>query len=434
MSRKKYNKRSLENVKIKFESCGLKLLDTEYLNASTKMKAQTHSGYLVECSLTSIINNKPYIYHKSNKYSIHNIQLYLKLSKSKYKLKPEQIYMGDEHKLIFICPICGEFEQKFSTVKCNAGRCCYCNNRKIKIGFNDINTTDPDKVKYFKFKSDAFKNTRGSGNRCAFVCPFCGHEKTMSILNLIRYKFCCDKCADGISIPNKFLLSIFNQLNFKTKRENIFSNSKYRYDLYVETETQNYTIEAHGEQHFSDIAYYKSSLKNQQKIDDDKMLFSESLGNVHIEVDCRKSDFQYLKEQFEVALNNYFDLSTINWKKVFKDCSNSRLVEICVLYNSCKDVNQISIEKNINYNVIRTYLIKGNKMGLCNYDKAFNIKNKPRLYKKVYQYTTDGVFIREFNSRKEASELTGCHGSAITNCCNGKIKHTKGFLWRYTKE
>jgi hypothetical protein len=51
--------------------------------------------------------------------------------------------------------------------------------------------------------------------------------------------------------------------------------------------------------------------------------------------------------------------------------------------------------------------------------------------KKVYQYDLDGNFIKEFRSaRTAASELNLNHGN-ISRCCNGKFKHTGGYIFRY---
>ena len=50
--------------------------------------------------------------------------------------------------------------------------------------------------------------------------------------------------------------------------------------------------------------------------------------------------------------------------------------------------------------------------------------------KKVLQFTLDGKFIREWPSVAEC-ERNGFNHSAVCNCCKGKHKSHKGFLWRY---
>ena len=49
----------------------------------------------------------------------------------------------------------------------------------------------------------------------------------------------------------------------------------------------------------------------------------------------------------------------------------------------------------------------------------------------VVMYDRNGVFIREFGSTKEASQSTGIRQSGITSCCQGRYKHTHGYVFRY---
>lgn len=53
--------------------------------------------------------------------------------------------------------------------------------------------------------------------------------------------------------------------------------------------------------------------------------------------------------------------------------------------------------------------------------------------KAVCQYTKDGRFIQKFTSLKEAAESVGVPKSApeISNCCNGKLKTARGYIWAF---
>ena len=54
--------------------------------------------------------------------------------------------------------------------------------------------------------------------------------------------------------------------------------------------------------------------------------------------------------------------------------------------------------------------------------------------KKVYQFSKDGLFIKEWVGAKEIERYTGyCH-SAISKCCKGISKSYKGFYWSYTAD
>lgn len=50
--------------------------------------------------------------------------------------------------------------------------------------------------------------------------------------------------------------------------------------------------------------------------------------------------------------------------------------------------------------------------------------------KKVYQYTLDGEFVREWVSTKECGR-NGFNQGNVAACCRGQLKHHKGYIWRY---
>ena len=50
--------------------------------------------------------------------------------------------------------------------------------------------------------------------------------------------------------------------------------------------------------------------------------------------------------------------------------------------------------------------------------------------KKVYQYTLDGEFVREWVSTKECGR-NGFNQGNVAACCRGELKTYKGFLWEY---
>ena len=77
----------------------------------------------------------------------------------------------------------------------------------------------------------------------------------------------------------------------------------------------------------------------------------------------------------------------------------------------------------------------------CAYNKArINgwIKDYVWLYKKdiskktVLQFTLDGDLVAEYDGAREACRKNGFKSSSgIIQCCNGKLKSHKGYLWRY---
>ena len=374
------------------------------------------------------------------KITISYIKNHINQNKDKFKdnrvpmLIDGQIYTSNKDKLDFICSNCKNiFSMAWKHIK-YFHSCPYCSSsaRKLKSGFNDIYTERPDLIKFFINKNDAKKYTKFSKKKMNFICPTCGYIKNITISNLTVYGFACNNCSDRISIPNKFLFNIFSQLDYKFIPEKQFKGSKRRYDLYIQTKHQNYTIEAHGEQHYVENTHF-ILLKEQQKIDKNKKLFSESLGNTHIEIDCRKSDFKYLKKQFIKSLSIYFDLSNVDWKKLYVNVyETSILVEICEYYNKTKEspTEIAKIFKRSRGN-IRKYLIEGEKIGICDYTNEMHYKYKriSKKRKKVSQYTLDGKFIKTFDSIIDAKNKTGIYH--ISSCCVGKRKQAGGFIWKH---
>lgn len=78
---------------------------------------------------------------------------------------------------------------------------------------------------------------------------------------------------------------------------------------------------------------------------------------------------------------------------------------------------------------------EGFKQYLSNKFKGREFKKEwvQHRFKKVFQYDADGKFIAEYESMAEASRKVGISSGQLTDCCKGKHKTGKGFVWSYTK-
>lgn len=63
-------------------------------------------------------------------------------------------------------------------------------------------------------------------------------------------------------------------------------------------------------------------------------------------------------------------------------------------------------------------------------ERAAEKTTNGKLSKTVLQYTLDGELIREWPSTMEC-ERNGYQNTGISQCCLGKQKTHKGFIWRY---
>lgn len=58
---------------------------------------------------------------------------------------------------------------------------------------------------------------------------------------------------------------------------------------------------------------------------------------------------------------------------------------------------------------------------------------KHHFAKKVYQYTKDGIFIKEWNYMSLASSVLKINKANIGETCNGKRKSAGGYVWKYER-
>ena len=111
------------------------------------------------------------------------------------------------------CKIDGyEWEKAPSEILQGKG-CPLCSNKVVVAGINDIATTHPGIVMYFKNKQESKEYVSGSRKYVDFICPDCGYEKNMRVNHLVNDGFACPKCGDGVSYPNKFIRAMLDQLD-----------------------------------------------------------------------------------------------------------------------------------------------------------------------------------------------------------------------------
>lgn len=91
--------------------------------------------------------------------------------------------------------------------------------------------------------------------------------------------------------------------------------------------------------------------------------------------------------------------------------------------NNCvKNLEWVTAKYNTNYGS------RNKKAGETNSKVQ---RNDPKKSKKVYQYTLDGVFVKEWASTKEIKRVLGYANQHISDCCNGKQKSAYGFVWKH---
>lgn len=431
-------RRTVSEAREALEALGYTVL-SEVDSTREKVELKDNDGYKYRVSVASVLKgHRPLRFSIYNIYTIDNINLYLKTKNSKFILESTE-YKGSGHTMVWINLECGHrFENCWDTIKQNSINCPICSGYQILEGYNDISTTDPLLVKYFKDEIDSRRHTRKSNRKVDFICPNCKTIKNMKIVVLTEYGFSCPRCSDGISIPNKFLRGFLCQLKLNYsgltyKSEGRIGDKNYIYDSIISFDDKTYTIEVHGLQHYEKKSGYQSRTIEEEKTNDiKKREYSLSLGNVHIEIDCRKSEISFIRNEFEKSMSEHFNLETIDWDSVYQYCSTSLIVKACKLYDKQKmSTYEISSDMNLAHSTVVRYLNFGKDCGICDYDpKSVKRGVSP---KPVYMYSNDMNFIKKYNDAKVVAKELNVARSTVYAWCKGEKNCFKGFIFSYTK-
>lgn len=289
--------------------------------------------------------------------------------------------------------------------------CVYCANKKVLTGFNDIATTNPELIKYFKNPDNAKKIYANSSSIYVETkCPLCGHERKIHPVALTKIgKLFCPQCGDNNSYPNRLGLSVLQQLpieNLETEYSPDWA-LKYRYDFSFYYKNNHYLLEMDGGFHFEERF---KSLDELKKIDDEKDNLAKKNSCILIRIECKKSNLDYIKKNiYNSLLNSLFDLSIIDWIKCEHDCSSNLTKEIADYYNITKDVNKTADNFYMCRQTIVTYLKRGTKLGWCNYQTHFD---------KQYANILKAAEIRKKNPDLNYSEIGQILGVSCTTVSN----------------
>ena len=286
--------------------------------------------------------------------------------------------------------------------------CPVCRNKLVVKGYNDLATTQPWMVKYFKNQEEAYCYTWGSHKKTLFRCPVCGDEKLMTIKNLYYQGFKCHKCDSEISFPNRVARSLLETLQIDYIPE--YSPQwcgKYAYDFYFKYNNKEYIVEMDGS-----LGHGNSDFKHKQDViglQRDKI--KDDLASEHnldmIRIDCKKSEIEYIKKNIiSSKLSEIFDLSQIDWDEVFVKATDNLFLQICDYYNQGHIAKKDLCDK---FKVSNSTIVKAlhvcNDLGLCVYNQEIRRKHagkislNAQLNREGYHvllYDLDNTYVGEF--------------------------------------
>jgi len=285
---------------------------------------------------------------------------------------------------------------------------------------NTIFVTHPHLTHFFVNINDAHKYSFGSGEYVLTKCPDCGYEKMIKISNLVNHGFGCNRCGDGVSIPEKVMINVLEQLHetfiIQLSKTTFKWCENYRYDIYINK--INGVIECQGIQHYEETKSKWDSLDDIQINDFDKewLARSNKIKNYLI-IDCRTSEIGWIRDsimnsKLPELLN--FTEEDIDWLRVQEAGCRNLVKTACSLWNEgIKSTVKIGENLNLSSSAIRSYLKKGTELGWCSYNP------KEEICEKVICITTgeifDSIYEASFNGRESIRPN-------ISACCKGKHK------------
>lgn len=380
---------------------------------------------------------------------------FIKIFKEKYNNEYTMLekYINSKTKILIKHNKCG-YEWKIRPVDLLRGQGCpVCSNppKAIVLGINTTWDTDRWMVDLGISEEDAKRYSRGSGQKITVKCPDCGREKEMKAIDIYRRKSIGCSCGDGKSYPEKFIMSVLEQLDleFETEYKPKWIENK-RYDFYIKGVSC--IIETHGKQHY-DISFKNiggRTLEEEQLNDKCKKEVALKNGiKRYIELDCRESNLEWIKNSIlHSELANLFDLNNIKWNKCAEFANKNIVKEVCNYWNNKKDGETtvgVSKKFKLSKNTIQTYLKRGNKLGWCDYDpkeeinraRSKGIKQMRTITSKKIEAIKNGKSLGIFLSCNELSrqseKLFGVKlvSSSISRVCTGKKPQYKGFTFKY---
>lgn len=276
--------------------------------------------------------------------------------------------------------------------------------------------------------------SRGIRKNFYFKCKNCNNISSTykSLKHVTNYGYSCEYCSDGISIPEKFMSNVLKQLDIEYIKElsrlNVnWINTRIRYDFYISS--LNLIIETHGSQHYEKNNMFHIDLNSIEEVDKIKkeLALDNGIEN-YIEVDCRHSTLEWLKENIIKSLYQHFDLSNIDWNLAWEESQNSLCVKAWELWDQGYAAKEIVEELQITHTTVTSYLKKYDNYSKCESHVRINKENHYNFKSYIIREDLHGGNPVKYCGAKE---LYDCKFNAanVYECCNGRRNRHKDYIW-----
>lgn len=271
---------------------------------------------------------------------------------------------------------------------------------------------------YLKNKDDAKRYTTGTSKQITCKCPNCKKEKSISIKNLVSYGFTCDYCKPSKSYPELLVSSYLEVNSIK-----FISQYKILGNRFLDFYLPDYkiAIETHGLQHYEESysSNWEHAYANSQKSDSLKREYCLNNDITLIEVDCKKSQFYYIRKTLNDAiLNTSLPKLSVNDESEIKRVINLSRADREIEHKAM----ELYREGNLSIRSIESKLGLGNGT-VANIAKKYGIFKSNKPHKKVKCLNNDIIY----ESMAEAQRKTGANASQIRKACKDS-KYTAGII------
>ena len=294
---------------------------------------------------------------------------------------PLDEYKGWNEKILFQCKHGHIWYSTPHDVLAGYG-CPYCAGNAILKGYNDLWTTNPDIANMLYNPDIGYEVGKGSHRNVEWICPNCGTHKFSSPKQVVRYGLACSKCSDGISYPNKFIVSLLSQLDVDvfTPEWSPEWIGRYRYDVYFTLNNNEYIVEMDGGIGHGCVDF-KTGEQDKDGLNRDiiKNLKAQDHNITLIRIDCNyqhmSKRFSYIKQSIlNSELKYVLNLTDIDWEKCNREATKSLHMEAAKQYEEGMSIHEIANNLKVSYSTIYNWLKRLSTEGLCSYKPAIGRK------------------------------------------------------------
>lgn len=149
---------------------------------------------------------------------------------------------------------------------------------------------------------------KGQINKVLLRHVKCGFIYKVRPADIIQGKSCCPKCRKTDSIGAQYITNILVDNNILFEKEKRLDGLKLRFDFYLENDNHKIAIEYNGIQHYKEVEYFSSTLKEVQDRDERKAQYCLQ-NNIELYVIPYTDNYDEIYHKLIEIINRFNDYS-----------------------------------------------------------------------------------------------------------------------------